>query len=74
MRTALLWENPTTPMPQGRLQSGRREINWDGGGGDATTAPVTPFNVFLNTGAVSSPRSGVGLSQAPPSGGATGWP
>jgi hypothetical protein len=34
----------------GPLPAGRREINWDGGGGvDATTAPVTPFNVFLNT-------------------------
>src|SRR5687768_1119517 len=34
----------------GPLPSGRREINWDGGGGvDVTTAPVTPFNVFLNT-------------------------
>src|SRR6478672_8324934 len=34
----------------GPLPSGRREINWDGGGNNVTTdTPVTPFNVFLNT-------------------------
>src|SRR4030095_13075183 len=36
--------NGNSPGP---LLLGRREINWDGGGNvDATTAPVTPFNVF----------------------------
>lgn len=55
----------------GPLASGRREINWDGGGGvDATTAPVTPFNVFLNTRGGQFTTPGLGLSQAPPSGGA----
>jgi hypothetical protein len=55
----------------GPLPSGRREINWDGGGGvDATTAPVTPFNVFLNTRGGQFTTPGIGLSQAPPSGGA----
>jgi hypothetical protein len=55
----------------GPLASGRREINWDGGGGvDAVTAPVTPFNVFLNTRGGQFTTPGVGLSQAPPSGGA----
>src|SRR6476469_898904 len=29
----------------GPLGSGHREINWDGGGVDTTTPPVTPFNV-----------------------------
>ena len=54
----------------GPLPSGRREINWDGGGGvDATTAPVTPFNVFLNTRGGQFTTPGIGLSQAPPSGG-----
>src|SRR5215203_6759129 len=54
----------------GPLASGRREINWDGGGGvDATTAPVTPFNVFLNTRGGQFTTPGIGLSQAPPSGG-----
>src|SRR5829696_2727948 len=35
----------------GPLPSGRREINWDGGSPNVldTTAPVTPFNTFLNT-------------------------
>ena len=54
----------------GPLASGRREINWDGGGGvNATTAPVTPFNVFLNTRGAQFTTPGIGLSQAPPSGG-----
>jgi hypothetical protein len=54
----------------GPLTSGRREINWDGGGGvDATTSPVTPFDVFLNTRGARFTTLGIGLSQAPPSGG-----
>jgi len=52
--------------------SGRREINWDGGGSNATTAPVTPFNVFLNTRGSQFTTPGVGLTQAPPSGGPQG--
>jgi len=52
---------------------GRREINWDGGGAnDTTTAPVTPFDVFLNTRGGQFTTPGIGLSQAPPSGGAQG--
>jgi hypothetical protein len=59
--------NGNTPGP---LASGRREINWDGGGAnDTTTAPVTPFNVFLNTRGGQFITPGTGLSQAPPSGG-----
>jgi hypothetical protein len=50
--------------------AGRREINWDGGGGvDITTPPVTPFNVFLNTRGAQFITPGQGLSQAPPAGG-----
>jgi hypothetical protein len=57
----------------GPLASGRREINWDGGGGvDTTTAPVTPFDVFLNTRGAQFTTPGAGLSQAPPSGGPQG--
>ena len=57
----------------GPLASGRREINWDGvGGTDATTDPVTPFNTFLNTRGSQFTTPGVGLSQAPPSGGPQG--
>jgi hypothetical protein len=64
--------NPNANNP-GPLPAGRREINWDGGGGvDATTAPVTPFNVFLNTRGAQFTTPGVGLAQAPPSGGAQG--
>ena len=52
--------------------SGRREINWDGGGSTATTEPVTPFKVFLNTRGAEFTTPGKGLSQAPPAGGAQG--
>jgi hypothetical protein len=62
--------NGNTPGP---LSSGRREINWDGGGNnDMTDEPVTPFNVFLNTRGGQFTTLGVGLSQAPPAGGLQG--
>ena len=55
------------------VATGRREINWDGGGAnDTTTAPVTPFDVFLNTRGSRYTTPGMGLSQAPPAGGAQG--
>ena len=58
----------------GSLMTGHREINWDGAGGvdTSTTAPVSPFNVFLNTRGGQFTTPGIGLSQAPPSGGAQG--
>ena len=58
----------------GPLATGRREINWDGAGGvdTTTTAPVTPFNVFLNTRGSQFTTPGIGLSQAPASGGPQG--
>jgi hypothetical protein len=58
----------------GPLMSGRREINWDGGNPAImdTTAPVTPFNTFLNTRGSQFTTPGIGLSQAPPSGGPQG--
>src|SRR6185369_15542420 len=53
--------------------SGRREINWDGDvPTDVTTPPVNPFNTFLNTRGAQFTTPGVGLSQAPPSGGPQG--
>ena len=62
--------DPNNGNAPGPLASGRREINWDGGGGvDATTPPVTPFNVFLNTRGGQFTTPGTGLSQAPPAGG-----
>jgi hypothetical protein len=53
---------------------GRREINWDGGNPNVldTTAPVNPFIVFLNTRGSQFRTPGLGLSQAPPSGGPQG--
>jgi hypothetical protein len=53
----------------GPLPGGRREINWDGGGVDVTTPPVTPFNVFLDSRGSQFTTPGTGLSQAPRSGG-----
>jgi hypothetical protein len=64
--------DPNNGNNPGPLVSGRREINWDGGGSDATTAPVTPFNVFLNTRGGQFTTHGIGLSQAPSSGGPQG--
>jgi hypothetical protein len=67
-RTAL--GDPDNMNSAGPLAVGRREINWDGGGGvDVTTAPVTPFNGFLNTRGAQFTTDGTGLSQAPPAGG-----
>ena len=64
---------PNNANNPGPLANGRREINWDGGGGvDTTTAPVTPFDVFLNTRGAQFTTPGMGLSQAPPSGGPQG--
>src|SRR5216110_824347 len=58
----------------GPLQKGRREINWDGGNPNIldTTAPVNPFLVFLDTRGSQFKTPGLGLSQAPPSGGPQG--
>jgi hypothetical protein len=59
--------DPNNGNDPGPLPSGRREINWDGGGNNfTTTPPVTPFNVFLNTRGAQFTTPGVGLSQAPP--------
>jgi len=58
---------PNNANNPGPLQSGRREINWDGGGNNFTTTdPVTPFNVFLDTRGGQFTTPGTGLTQAPP--------
>ncbi len=66
--------NPNNGNNPGPLKIGRREINWDGGNPNIldTTPPVTPFNVFLNTRGARFTTPGLGLSQAPPSGGPQG--
>lgn len=60
--------NPNNGNAPGPLAGGRREINWDGGGSSATTAPVTPFSVFQNTRGALVTTPGAGLSQATPDG------
>jgi hypothetical protein len=65
--------NGNNPPPLDR--SGRREINWDGANPPNvldTTPPVTPFNTFLNTRGSQFTTPGIGLSQAPLSGGPQG--
>ena len=71
-RAALGDNNANNPGPLGL--KGRREINWDGGNPSVldTTAPVNPFLVFLNTRGSQFKTPGVGLSQAPASGGPQG--
>ena len=71
-RDALGNPNGNNPPPLDR--SGRREINWDGGNPNVldTTAPVTPFNTFLNNRGSQFTTPGIGLSQAPASGGPQG--
>ncbi len=64
---------PNGNVAQEVLTGGRREINWDGNPlTDATTPPVNPFNTFLNNRGAQFTTPGIGLSQAPPSGGQGG--
>lgn len=52
----------------GPLAGGRREINWDGGGSNATSPAPTPFAGFLNTRGALFTTPGSGFVQAPPDG------
>src|SRR5262245_40955837 len=45
--------------------TGRREINWDGGGSTATSPGPTPFDVFLNTRGGRFETPGSGFVQVP---------
>jgi hypothetical protein len=67
--------DPNNANAPGPLPSGRREINWDGGGNNDTTAPLppaNPFDVFLDIRGARFTTPGTGLTQAPPSGGPQG--
>jgi hypothetical protein len=59
--------DPNNANLAGPLLSGRREINWDGGGPPLIdgTPPVTPFLVFTGTRGATFTTPGTGLSQAP---------
>jgi hypothetical protein len=64
--------NPNNGNAPGPLSSGRREINWDGGGGvTASTVSPTPFNGFQGTRGALFTTPGTGFIQATPSGLAT---
>jgi hypothetical protein len=52
----------------GPLATGRREINWDGGGSTNTSPGPTPFTVFLNTRGALMQTPGSGFVQATASG------
>jgi hypothetical protein len=58
--------DPNNGNAAGPLASGRREINWDGGGNNANSPGGTPFNVFLNTRGAQFKTPGTGFLQAPP--------
>ncbi|MCI0545782.1 MAG: hypothetical protein L0027_00680 [Candidatus Rokubacteria bacterium] len=63
--------DPNNANAPGPLATGRREINWDGGGPPVIdgTAPVTPFTVFQNTRGGTFTTPGIGLTQAAATGG-----
>ena len=60
--------NPNNGNAPGPLASGRREINWDGGGNNQTTAVAgNPFAGFqITRGALFTTPDGTGFVQAPP--------
>ncbi len=64
-RAALGQPNANDPGP---IASGRREINWDGGGSTATSIEPTPFTGFLVTRGALFTTPGTGFAQAPLSG------
>ena len=63
--------NPINANNPGPLPSGRREINWDGGGPPVVngTAPVTPFTTFQDSRGATFTTPGTGLTQAAATGG-----
>ena len=63
--------DPNNGNNPGPLPTGRREINWDGGGPPVIdgTLPATPFTVFQNTRGATFTTPGTGLTQAAATGG-----
>ena len=63
--------DPVNGNNPGPLATGRREINWDGGGPPVIdgTPPATPFVVFQNTRGGTFTTPGTGLTQAAATGG-----
>lgn len=57
--------NPNNGNAPGPLTSGRREINWDGGGATTGAAAGTPFNGFQNTRGDLLTTPGTGFLQTP---------
>jgi hypothetical protein len=62
-RTAL--GNPNNGNAAGPLTSGRREINWDGGGATTSSPGATPFTVFFNSRGAGITTPGAGFLQTP---------
>ena len=58
--------NPNNANNPGPLGSGRREINWDGGGATTPSPGPTPFTVFQNTRGATMTTPGTGFTQAAP--------
>src|SRR5262245_29126442 len=56
--------DPNNGNNPGELTSGRREINWDGGG-TANTPGGTPFNAFQNIRGALFTTLGTGFTQSP---------
>jgi hypothetical protein len=63
--------DPNNGNDAGPLATGRREINWDGGGPPVIngTPAATPFVVFQNTRGATFTTPGLGLTQAAATGG-----
>ena len=56
---------PNNGNAAGPLASGRREINWDGGGATTSSPGPTPFTVFFNSRGAGITTPGTGFLQTP---------